>query len=97
MDLKNKILQNKKQSNNFKFMTWGSLKIPLYSYPENDKDVTEKMYSVIHKIYPLFLSIYFVQNLFHSNQYVASYTASAPGNARKPYVKCSLFSHFNQI
>jgi len=23
-------------------MTWGSLKIPLYSYPENDKDLTEK-------------------------------------------------------
>jgi len=64
-------------------MTWGSLKIPLYSYPENDKDLTEEMYSIIHKIYTLLLSIIFVQNLFHSNQYVASYTASALRNVCK--------------
>jgi len=65
-------------------MTWGTLKIPLYSCPENDKDLTEKMYSIIHKVYTLLLSIIFVQNLFHSNQYVASYTASAPRNVCKP-------------
>jgi len=41
-------------------MTWGSLKIPLYSYPENDKDLTEKMYSIIHKMYTLLLFIIFV-------------------------------------
>jgi len=46
-------------------------------------DLTEKMYSIIHKLYTLLLSTNFVQNLFHSNQYVASYTASAPRNAYK--------------
>jgi hypothetical protein len=64
-------------------MTWDSLKIPLYSYPENDKDLTEKMYSIIHKMYTLLLSTNCVQNVLHCNQYVASYTASAPRNVCK--------------
>jgi hypothetical protein len=44
-DLKSKILlppPKKTSPMVFIFMTWGCLKIPMYSYPENDKDLTEK-------------------------------------------------------
>lgn len=68
----------------------------MYSYPENDKDLTEKIYSIIHKMYTFLLSTTFVKNLFHSNQYVACYRLSAPRNARKSVCEVSIIFSTNQ-